>query len=123
MKTSGWMIRWAMLSAGVMILPPVAEARAVRMTGSTPAAETIIHGDHAEYVVRFDGPVNHFTSRLEINQDGHVLRSLKPLADSAVDVLFAAGPVPAVGHYTLHWTAVSADGETSSGEVPFSVGQ
>ena len=115
--------RWAGVVAGLVIAPQLAASRAVRMTGSTPAAETIIQGDHAEYIVRFDGPVNHVASRLEISQDGHVVRTLTPLADSAVDVLFAAGPVPGPGRYGLHWTAVSADGETSSGEIPFTVRQ
>ena len=112
-----------MTMAATLLLPGLAAARAVHMMGSTPAAETIIHGDHAEYVVRFDGPVNHYASRMEITQNGQVVHKLAPLTDSAVDVLFAAGPVPPVGRYGLHWTAVSADGETSSGEIPFAVGK
>jgi copper resistance protein C len=111
-----------LLFASVLLFAPgLAVARPVHMTDSQPKAETIIHGDHAEYVVRFDGPVNHDASRLEIVQDGHVKQSLRPLKDSAVDVLFAAGAVPQAGRYGLHWTAVSADGETTSGEIPFTV--
>ena len=110
-------------AAALLLTPGVAAARPVQMMESKPKAETIIRGDHAEYVVRFDGPVNHYTSRLEITQDGRVVRALRPLTDGAVDVLFAAGSVPPPGRYGLHWTAVSADGDTTSGEIPFTVGQ
>ncbi|HYZ64139.1 MAG TPA: copper resistance protein CopC, partial [Acetobacteraceae bacterium] len=63
----------------------------------------------------------HYASRLEIVQDGRVVRTLRPLVNAAVDVLFAAGPTPAPGRYDLRWTAVSGDGEQSSGEIPFTV--
>jgi len=109
------------LAAAMLASPVVAAARPVQMTASTPKAEAIVHGDHAQYVVRFDGPVNHFASRLELTQDGKVVMTLRPLQDSAVDVLFASGTVPAAGSYVLHWTAVSADGDTSSGDIPFTV--
>jgi copper resistance protein C len=98
-----------------------ATARPLQMQQSFPAAETVIHGDHAQYVIRFDGPVNHLTSRLQIVQGNHVIEALRPLADSAVDVLFASAPVPPAGRYTLHWEAVAADGETSTGDIPFTV--
>jgi methionine-rich copper-binding protein CopC len=110
-----------LILAAALASPVVAAARPVQMMESTPKAETIIDGDHAQYVVRFDGPVNHLASRLEITQSGNVVTTLRPLLDSAVDVLFASGPVPVAGHYMLHWTAVSADGDGSSGEIPFSV--
>lgn len=112
------------LLLSALLLPSgVAAARPVQMMESRPKAEAILQGDHAEYVVRFDGPVNHYASRLEILQDGRVIHTLRPLQDSAVDVLFAGGPVPPPGRYTLRWTAVAAGGEASSGEVPFSVGR
>jgi copper resistance protein C len=113
----------ALLAMTLLLAPQTTEARAVKMVESNPQAETIIHGDHAEYVVRFNGPVNHYASRLEIVQDGRVVRTLLPLENAAVDVLFAAGPVPAPGRYALRWTAISADGEQSSGEIPFTVQQ
>ena len=61
------------------------------------------------------------SSRLEIVQDGRVVRTLLPLNNAAVDVLFAAGTVPAPGRYDLRWTAISGDGEQSSGQIPFAV--
>jgi hypothetical protein len=79
-----------------------ASARPIHVLASTPAAETIMRGEHAEYVVRFDGPVDHAQSRIEILRDGHLVESLHPLLDSAPDILFASSRLPASGHYTLH---------------------
>ena len=110
-----------LLAMALLLAPQTTEARAVKMVESNPQAETIIHGDHAQYVVRFDGPVNHNASRLEIVQDGRVVRTLLPLTNAAVDVLFAAGTVPPPGRYDLRWTAISGDGEQSSGQIPFTV--
>jgi hypothetical protein len=99
-----------------------APARPMHVLASTPAAETIMRGDHAEYVVRFDGPVDHLQSRIEILRDGHLVESLHPLLDSAPDVLFASSPLPASGHYELHWVVKSIpDRDASEGTIPFSV--
>ena len=108
---------WAILDMALLLAPQMTEARAVKMIDSQPQTKTTIHGNHAEYIVRFDGPVNHYASRLEIVQGGRVVRTLVPLENAAVDVLFAAGPVPAPGRYNLRWTAISGDGEQSSGQV------
>ena len=74
----------------LLISTAPASARPMHVLASTPAAETIMHGDHAEYVVRFDGPVDHAQSRIEILHDGHLVESLHPLLDSAPNVLFAS---------------------------------
>ncbi len=110
-----------LLLAGLVLWPHVAAARSLHVRDSVPASEAIIHGRHAEYVIRFDGPVDHVASRMEIVQSGRVVQSLVPRVDSAVDVLFASGEVPAAGRYVLHWRAVSADGEVSNGDIAFSV--
>ena len=44
--------------------PGIAGARPMHVSTSTPSAQAVISGPHAAYVVRFDGPVNHRTSRL-----------------------------------------------------------
>lgn len=108
---------WALLGAW----PGLAAASPVHMQESSPAAEAILHGEHAQYVVRFDGPVNYLASRLEITRSGKVVQTLHPLVNSAVDVLFASGAVPSAGHYMLHWVAVCADGERTMGDIPFTV--
>jgi methionine-rich copper-binding protein CopC len=99
-----------------------ADADQLHVRESNPAAEAIIHGRHAEYVVRFDGPVDHAASHIQITQSGRVVQTLSPLLDSAVDVLFASGEAPPAGHYLLHWeTRSPLDGEVSRGDIPFSV--
>ena len=81
-----------------------------------------MHGRNAQYVVRFDGPVDHAQSRLEILRDGHVVQRLRPLLDSAADVLFASAPAPQPGRYMLHWIVKSVpDGGVTDGMIPFSV--
>ena len=100
---------------------PQAQARALHLLEASPTAHAIIYGDHAEFVVRFDGPVDHVASRLEIVQSGRMIRALVPLVDSAVDVLFASGETPPAGNYLLRWRAVSPDGEVSVGDIAFSV--
>ena len=60
-----------------------APARPMHVLSSTPEAEAIMQGRNAQYVVRFDGPVYHVQSRLEILHDGHVVQRLDPLLDSA----------------------------------------
>ncbi len=99
-----------------------APARPMHVLASTPAAEAIMHGANAQYVVRFDGPIDHAQSRLEILRDGHVVARLDPLLDSAADVLFASAPAPEPGHYVLHWTVKSIpDQDDSDGMIPFTV--
>jgi len=99
-----------------------APARPLHVLTSTPAAEAIIRGGHAQYAVRFDGPVDHAQARLEILRDGQVVQRLNPLLDSAADVLFASAPAPEPGHYTLHWVVKSVpDEDVSDGTIPFSV--
>src|SRR5262249_51669403 len=96
-------------------------AGALQMRDSIPVAGAIIHGRHAEYVIRFDGPVDHRTSRIEIVQSDTVVQSLTPRLNSAVDVLFASGETPPRGHYLVHWQARSVDGTVAEGTIPFTV--
>jgi len=106
----------------VVSRPYSADAASLNVLASDPAAEAIINGRHAGYLIRFDGPVDHATSRLQITRSGRVIRLLVPRLDSAVDVLYATSQAPAPGHYLLHWEARSIDGEVSKGDIPFTVG-
>ena len=115
---------WSVFSTCWLLLlaAEAAHARTMHVMNSTPAAEAIMRGDHAQYVVRFDGPVDHVHARLEILRDGQVVETLHPLLDSAPDVLFASAPSPQSGHYVLHWYVKSmADQDDSDGMIPFSV--
>ncbi len=139
-----WKVLTMTLSAALAM--PVMHASVVlanppQVQESSPAANEIIHGRHAEYVIRFDRPVDHAASHLEITQSGRIVQSLPFLLDSAPDVLFASGDVarhdgwttghPSCraagrgadpGHYLLHWQArSSADATVSNGDIPFSV--
>jgi methionine-rich copper-binding protein CopC len=114
--------RMCCVVAAVLLSPAVAGAHSLHVRESTPAAETIITGRHAEYVIRFDGLVDHRASQMEIMQSGRVVQTLVPLGDSAPDVLFASGEAPRPGKYVLRWRAISADdGVASNGAIPFSV--
>jgi methionine-rich copper-binding protein CopC len=110
-----------LLPAAILAWPGIARARPMQVANSTPLANAVIHGPHAEYVIRFDGPINHRTSRLAITQGGHLVQELTPRLDSSVDVLFASAAVPPPGDYMLHWQAESGDGEMSTGDIPFTV--
>jgi len=110
--------------AGLLAAGPAAQARALQVIETTPPANAVVDGRHARYVVRFDLPVDHFASRLEILRDGAVVRHLHPLEDSAPEVLFGSGPQLPPGRYELRWTALTRPGgEASTGTVAFSVGQ
>ena len=119
------------LGAGLLLTalvawPGLGAAAALRVLDSVPAANATIPGRHEEYFryyLRFDGPVDHLASRIEVTRSGHLVDSPVPLVETAVDVLFAFGKTPAPGSYVLHWRAVSTNGEVSSGDIPFSVAQ
>jgi len=94
----------------------------MHVLNSTPDAQAVMHGRNMQYIVRFDGPVDHRNSRLEIVRDGSVIEVLRPLLDSAVDVLSASAPAPEPSSYVLHWVVRSMlDGDDSEGVIPFSV--
>ncbi len=124
MREGNSLLRGVRYSVAALVLcPHIAAARPVQMLESSPAAETIIHGRHAEYVIRFDSPVDHAASRMQITQSGRVVQTLIPRLNSAVDVLFAGGEAPAPGSYLLHWEARSMDGDVTKGDIPFQVAQ
>jgi methionine-rich copper-binding protein CopC len=94
----------------------------MQLIDSLPTAHVIMDQNNEQYVVRFDGPVDHRTSRLEITQQGRTLRNLRPLLDSAPDVLFASGPRLPAGDYELTWSTKSESaGDLTEGSVPFTV--
>jgi methionine-rich copper-binding protein CopC len=106
----------------LLMLSVSAWGRQIHVVTSAPAADVVMHGRNMQYLVRFDGPVDHIHSRLEILRDGQVVERLHPRLDSAPEVLFASAPAPALGRYALHWTVKSmADEEVSEGTIPFSV--
>jgi methionine-rich copper-binding protein CopC len=110
--------------SAVLLSMRVAKADSLHVRYSVPAAESTIRGRNAQYLICFDGLVDHASSRLEITQSGRVVQSFPAVLDSEPDVLSASGEAPAPGQYLLHWQATSiADGTVSSGDVRFSVTQ
>ncbi len=94
----------------------------MQMVESLPAAQTIVDHNNAQYVVRFDGPIDHRASRLLIMRGDRVIRNLRPLLDAAPEVLFASGPRLPAGDYKLIWSAKSLpDGDFTDGSIGFTV--
>jgi methionine-rich copper-binding protein CopC len=109
----------------VALSPSLALAKAMTMIDSHPKAQEIVDGNNAQYSVRFDGPVDHRQALLSITgTDGKTISNLRPLLDSASNVLFASGTRLQAGDYQLHWVVRSIpDGDITSGYVPFKVKQ
>jgi methionine-rich copper-binding protein CopC len=115
-------LRHARVLAVLFVACGPADARPLHVRDSTPAAETIVDGRNAQYVVRFDGWVDHAASRMDITENGKVVEPLVPTLDSEPDVLAASASELAPGRYQLHWHAKSIpDGDFSDGFIPFPV--
>lgn len=127
MPATAWrlLLTWGIQALFVLVAlwSGPAIARQLHVRESQPGAEAIVRGRHVEYVIYFDGPVDHAASRLRITQADRLVQVLNPLLDSATDVLFASGEAPPAGRYFLHWEARSMDGDASAGDIPFSVAQ
>lgn len=99
-----------------------AEARPLHVVGSPPGAQIYFTGPNAQYVVRFDGPVDHRSSVLFITRGNTVIQTLPPSHDTEANVLAGAAPRPASGDYVLHWVVRSfPDGQETEGSSNFSV--
>ena len=111
---------WVLASLVTVCGP--AEARPLGVRESYPAAEMIVDGRNAQYIVRFDGWIDHAASQLDITTDGKIVETLSPTRDSEPDVLAASAPLLAPGRYRLHWHVKSVpDGDFSDGLIPFTV--
>ena len=100
----------------------LAEARALHVRQSDPVADTIIQGRNAQFVIRFDGWVDHAASGLDITAGGRVIQALVPTVDSEPDVLAATAALLPPGQYLLHWYARSVpDGDFSEGFIRFTL--
>jgi methionine-rich copper-binding protein CopC len=99
-----------------------AVARQMHMVESYPVADAVVDGRNAQYSVRFDGPVDHRSARLQITRDGQTVETLNALLDSAPEVLYASAPRLPPGAYELHWSVKSTpDGEVTEGSLHFTV--
>jgi len=95
-------------------------ARSMSVTESYPMVNQIMEGKADAFSIRFDGPVNHASSRLTLVTPRGV-RSLHARLDSEPNTLFAnVGALPP-GSYELRWEARSMDGQVTKGTIPFTV--
>lgn len=95
-------------------------AGSMNVVGSFPMVNEIMDGRATSFSIRFDGPVDHATSRLTLVTP-HGTRALHARLDSEPNTLFTAvGTLPA-GRYELRWEARSMDGDVTKGTIPFEV--
>ena len=108
----------AVLSAPVLVWA----AEVCVMMDSSPAANAVIAGRSSEFFVRFDRPVDHVHSTLDITRDGKSVERLHPRLESAPEVLFARAPTLPAGDYKLHWSVRTMTGvDATQGDIPFTV--
>ena len=112
----------ALSSVGMLDALAPAWAEDLRVKESTPAAHAVIGGRSSEFLVRFDRPVDHIHSTLDILRDGKLVERLQPRLKSAPEVLFARAPSLPAGDYTLHWSVRTMAGvDVIQGDIPFTV--
>jgi methionine-rich copper-binding protein CopC len=111
------------LSIGMLGVPAPAWADdEVHVMESMPAASAVIAGRSSAFFVRFDRPIDHVRSTLDITRDGKQVERLQPRLDSAPEVLFARAPTLPAGDYKLHWLVRTIAGvEVRQGDIPFTV--
>jgi methionine-rich copper-binding protein CopC len=115
-------LSFAFWSIGMLGAAAPAWADDVRVMESAPAASAVIARRSSEFFVRFDRPVDHIRSTLDIMSDGKLVERLKPRLQSAPAVLFARAPTLPPGNYTLHWSVRTMSGvEAIEGDIPFTV--
>ena len=99
-----------------------ANARPLHVRNSYPKADAVFDGGNAQYIVRFDGLVDHGGSKIDITEGGKIVESLVPTGDSEPDVLAVSAPTLPPGRYQLHWQVKSVpDGDFSDGFISFTV--
>jgi methionine-rich copper-binding protein CopC len=99
-------------------------AAAQKVIETMPAKDGTLSSVGGDYFVRFDQPVDHIHSMIDIKQDGKVLETLHPRLKSEPNVLFARAPNLKPGKYVMHWSVPAANGSTMyQGDVSFSVSE
>lgn len=97
-------------------------AQALKVVETMPAKDGTLSGIAGDYFVRFDQPVDHIHSTIDIKQNGKTVEVLHPRLKTEPNVLFARAPNLAPGKYVMHWSVPMANGSTvHTGDVSFSV--
>lgn len=110
------------LAAALALLIASPAWAAPRLLESRPATDAQLPAPANLFELRFDEPVNHYQSRLEILRDGQVLETLTPRLETEPRILAAQARPLAPGAYQLRWLVRSAfDGSVSEGTISFTV--
>jgi len=109
-----------------LVIPAVVagspDVLAQKVVQTMPAKDGTLSSAEGDYFVRFDQPVDHIHSTIDIKQDGKTVQTLHPRLKSEPNVLFARAPNLAPGKYVMHWSVPAANGSTVyQGDVSFSV--
>jgi methionine-rich copper-binding protein CopC len=95
---------------------------AQKVVETMPAKDGTLSGVRDDYFIRFDQPVDHIHSTIDIMQNGKRVQALRPRLNSEPTVLFARAPNLAPGKYVMHWSVPAANGSTVyQGEISFFV--
>jgi len=74
-RTSNHQCMLAIAVLSTAVAPIRARADPLHVRDSVPAFEGVIRGRHAQYVIRFNGLIDHSSSLIEITQSGRVVQS------------------------------------------------
>jgi methionine-rich copper-binding protein CopC len=97
-----------------------ASARAMGLVEQKPQVNEIMQGSALAFALRFDQPIDHGHSRLELLTP-RGKKVLRPRLEAEPNTLYSAVGQLAPGEYTLRWKARGRDGQMLSGTIPFRV--
>jgi methionine-rich copper-binding protein CopC len=108
----------ALLFTGLLVLglaaAPAPAQEAPRMIEAHPAARSVMAGQHQEFFVRFDSPVDHGGARLTLTRGGEVVREPRPRLGAQPNTLHASAGGLQPGEYRLEWRVTSPRGGPAS---------
>ena len=102
-----------------LLLPQLALAHAV-LVSSSPEAHATVKGPEVAVHLKFNSRVDGVRSRIFLRLPNQQTNSLQIEKQDAPDTLKAHTTLKP-GSYTILWQALSPDGHTTRGEIPFSV--
>ena len=114
----------ALASLAMLAAVTLARADDLKVIETWPAANAAVEGLSDGFLVRFNQPVDHISSRLFVKRGGEIVETLNPRLQSSPNVLFARAPALPSGSYTLHWVVKTVqDVRVEEGDVSFSIGK
>ena len=109
----------SLAAALLFAFPPAERLGTAAAGGGIPTGGECVVGRHpAQSFIRFEGPVDHYRSRLAVTRGGEVVQILHPRLD-APPVLFGTAPALEPGEYELRWTVTSLTVATSPRDRAF----